>query len=57
VETEKKMQLDNLLRHADLVSFIKSQRLSWLGHVKRMAENRMPEKIKEDKIHGTKKDR
>jgi hypothetical protein len=32
-------ELDNLLGHADLVRFIKSQRLSWLGHVEQMEEN------------------
>jgi hypothetical protein len=48
-------ELDNLLGHADLVRFIKSQRLSWLGHVERMEEKRMPKKILKDKMHGTKR--
>jgi hypothetical protein len=38
-------ELDNLLGHVDLVRFIKSQRLSWLGHVERMEEKRMPKRI------------
>jgi hypothetical protein len=32
-------ELDNLLGHVDLVRFIKSQTLSWLGHVEQMKEN------------------
>jgi hypothetical protein len=35
-------ELDNLLVHADLVRYIKCQRFSWLGHVERMEEKRMP---------------
>jgi hypothetical protein len=45
-------ELDNLLGHADVVRFIKSQRLSWLGHVERMEEQRIP-KILKDKMRGT----
>jgi hypothetical protein len=46
-------ELDNLLGHADLVRFIKSQRFSWLGHIERMEEKQMPNKILKDKMHGT----
>jgi hypothetical protein len=38
-------ELHNLLGHADLVRFIKSQRLSWLGHIEQMEEKWMPKKI------------
>jgi hypothetical protein len=48
-------ELNNLLGHADLVRFIKSQRLSWLGHVERMEEQRMPRKILKNKMRGTKR--
>jgi hypothetical protein len=41
-------ELDHLLGHADLVRFVKSRRLSWLGHVERMEEKRMPKKILKD---------
>jgi hypothetical protein len=46
-------ELDNFLGHADFVRFMKSQRLSWLGHVERMEEKRMPKNILKDKMHGT----
>jgi hypothetical protein len=34
-------ELNSSLGHADLVGFINSQRLCWLGHVERMEEKRM----------------
>jgi hypothetical protein len=48
-------ELDSSLGHADLVRFMKSQTLSWLGHVERMEEQRMPKNILKDKMHGTKR--
>jgi hypothetical protein len=48
-------ELDNLLGHTDLVRCIKSQKHSWLGHVERMEEKRMPKKILKDKMNGTKR--
>jgi hypothetical protein len=46
-------ELNSSLGHADLVRFIKSQKLSWLGHVERIEEKRIPKKILKDKMHGT----
>jgi hypothetical protein len=51
----KNAELDNLLGHADLVRFIKSQRLSWLGHVERIEDKRMPKKLLKDEMHGSKR--
>jgi hypothetical protein len=35
-------EIYELIRHEDTVSFVKSLRIRWLGHVERMHNNRMP---------------
>jgi hypothetical protein len=42
-------ELEEILRGEDIVKFVKSQRLAWLGHVERMDEERMSRKL----LHGT----
>jgi len=37
--------LDKLLKHENIVSYIKAQRLSWFGHVQRMPETGAAKKI------------
>jgi hypothetical protein len=39
-------ELDTLINHANIVRYVKAQRISWLGHVERMPENRTVKKIK-----------
>ena len=39
------MRLDKLIRHKNIVNYIKAQGLSWFGHVQRMPDTRT---IKED---------
>jgi len=34
-------ELDELIRHKNIVNHIKAQRLSWFGYFRRMPENRM----------------
>jgi len=36
---------DELIKHKNIVSYIKAQRLSWFGHVQRMSDTRTAKKI------------
>ena len=38
-------ELNELIGNADIVRFIKSRRIAWLGHVKRMDDKRTPKRI------------
>ena len=33
-------ELDKLIKHENIVNYIKAQRLSWFGHIQRMPEAR-----------------
>jgi len=46
IKTNK--ELDKLIKHKNVVNCIKAQRLSWSGHVQRMADTRT---VKEPKDH------
>jgi hypothetical protein len=37
-------ELDKLVRHKNIINYIKTQRLSWFGHLHRMSEERMLKK-------------
>ena len=37
-------ELDQLIRHKNLINYIKAQKLSWFGHLHRMSEERMIKK-------------
>jgi hypothetical protein len=37
-------ELDKLIRHENIINYIKAQRLSWFGHLQRMPEERMVKK-------------
>jgi hypothetical protein len=43
----------NELENADVVRFIKSRRIAWLGHMMRMGDKRTPKRILECKPIGT----
>jgi hypothetical protein len=45
-------ELNELIGHADIVRFIKSRRIAWLGHVMRMDEKRIPKRVLEWKPTG-----
>jgi len=38
-------ELDKLIRHKNLINYIKAQRLSWFGHLHQMSEERMVKKV------------
>ena len=40
------MEIDKLIEGADIVRFIKAQRIKWLGHVQRMNQARPARKLK-----------
>ena len=46
-------ELNKLIENADIVRFIKSQRIAWLGHVIRMDDKRTPKRILQWKPIGT----
>jgi len=46
-------ELNELIENADIVRFIKSRRIDWLGHVMRMDDKRTPKRILEWKPIGT----
>jgi len=48
----KNHELNELIGNADIVRFIKSRRIAWLGHVTRMDGMRMPRRILEWKPMG-----
>jgi hypothetical protein len=39
----------------NVVKWIKGQRISWLGHLERMGEDRMPKKIITQELEGTRR--
>jgi hypothetical protein len=38
-------ELDKLIKHKNIINYIKAQRLSWVGHVQRMPDTRTVKKI------------
>jgi len=45
-------ELNELIENTDVVRFIKSVRIAWLGHVMRMDEKRTPKRVLEWKPIG-----
>ena len=47
------MEIDKLIDGADIVRFIKAQRIKWLGHIQRMDQARPTRKLLDWKPMGT----
>jgi hypothetical protein len=41
---------DNIIRKKDIVRFVKARRISWIGHVERMEDNRMPKRVMRESV-------
>jgi hypothetical protein len=39
------IELDELIKHRNIINYVKAQRLSWFGHINRMPENNIVKKI------------
>jgi len=48
-------ELEEMSKGENVVKWIKGQRISWLGHLGRMVEDRMPKKIFTQKLEGTRR--
>jgi hypothetical protein len=48
-------QLEEISKGENIVKWIKRQRISWLGHLERMEEDRMPKKIFTQELEGTRR--
>jgi hypothetical protein len=45
-------ELNDLIKNADIVRYVKSKRMVWLGHVMRVEGERIPERVLEWKPMG-----
>jgi hypothetical protein len=48
-------ELEELNKGENIVKWIKGQRISWLGHLERMEEDRMPKKVFTQEPEGTRR--
>jgi Holliday junction resolvase-like predicted endonuclease len=48
-------EIDNIIRKKDIVRFVKARRISWIGHVERVEDSRMPKSVMREKIYTRRK--
>jgi len=48
-------ELEEMSKGENIVKWIKEERISWLGHLVRMEEDRMPKKIFTQELEGTRR--
>ena len=48
-------ELEETSNGENIVKWIKGQRISWLGHLERMGEDRMPKEIFTQELEGTRR--
>ena len=48
-------ELEEMSKRENIVKWIKGQKISWIGHLERMEEDRMPKKIFTQELEGTRR--
>jgi hypothetical protein len=48
-------EIDNIIRKKYIVRFVNAKRISWIGHVERMEDSRMPKRVMTEKIYTRRK--
>jgi len=54
-KSRKNRELEEMSKGENRVKWIKGQKISWLGHIERMEEDRMPKKIFTQELEGTRR--
>ena len=54
-ESRTNRELEEMNKGENIVKWIKGQRISWLGHLERMEEDRMPKKFFTQELEGTRR--
>jgi len=49
-------ELNDLIKNADIVRFVKGKRMVWLGHVMRMEGKRIPKRVLDQQVGETEED-
>jgi len=55
MKRRKNRELEDMSKGENIVQWIQGQRISWLGHLERIEEDRMPKKIFTQKQEGTRR--
>jgi len=55
LKSRTKRELEEMNKVENIGKWIKGQRVSWLGHLERMEEDRMPKKIFTQELEGTRR--
>jgi len=54
-KSRRNRELEDMNKGENVVKWIKGQRISWLGHLERMEEDRMPNNIFTQELEGTRR--
>ena len=54
-KSRKNQELEEMSKGENIVKWIKGQRISWLGHLERIEEDRIPKKIFTQELEGTRR--
>jgi hypothetical protein len=47
-------EIYNIIRKKDIVRFVKTRRISWIGHVERMEDSRKPKRVMRENLYQEK---